>query len=627
MTKQTLCHPPFVLLDDSRPPHKASASWLFHTPERIITATDFNDLAQAFSDIDSAVAEGLHVAGWISYEAAHFFEPKLAKVITRKADEPLVWMMVTQNREKLQSDQIESLLQTTISASDTLVELSLEKEGSRKEAYVDALDKIQRYIAAGDVYQINYTFPQSVLLSGDSLSLYRRLRETQPVAYGAFINTGDHQILSLSPELFVEKRGETLLSRPMKGTAPRGLTSTEDEIIQKSLQSDAKSRAENLMIVDLIRNDISKISMPGSVNVETLFATEQYATLHQMTSDVRSIAKKGLMPSDLLAAMFPCGSVTGAPKIRAMEIIQTLEQQGRGVYCGAIGHFSGSSKNKIGQHAEDQWTLSVPIRTMVLKENAGRLSVGSGIVADSNAQAEYDECLLKGKFAAATNEAHEFSLIETMKLEAGVCQHLPLHLARLQASATYFDYAYDETSVKEALDLYIASKCISIGCYRIRLLLNKKGQVTITSAAFPAEPEGYNSEEQSLRVSLSDEKVRSSDVFLRHKTTNRLVYDQAYKNATAQGFADTLFFNEKGELTEGAISNVFIVKNEVWYTPPLESGVLSGIYREQLLASRSDIKVQPIYKEELLAADKVFIANALRGLRQVTIQSGDALVV
>lgn len=598
---------PFVLLDDSRSAHKAQPSLLFHSPDHIIIANNFDELGPAFDAIDSALADGFHVAGWIAYECARHFEKKLASVITEKADEPLVWMLVTRHRLQLTASDLERLLHSAEHGNSRCATLEKGPPAQSEADYLAALKAVHNYITAGDVYQINHTLPIPVSLKGSALGLYSKLRQRQPVPFGAYIDTGNHKILSLSPELFLEKKGDRLLARPMKGTAARGLTCEEDRIIQQSLKDDPKSQAENLMIVDLIRNDLSRISEAGSVKVPTLFDVEQYPTLHQMTSDVTATAHKALQPSELLAAMFPCGSITGAPKVRAMEIIGSLENTPRGVYCGTIGHFSP----KTNAHAES-WCLNVPIRTLIMdKENRGRLHVGSGVVADSDPSGEYKECLLKASFT--DGNAKEFSLIETLQYSDGKLQSVDAHINRLVDSAYYFSFPVERKAVKAALSEHCLALTPLQEPRRVRLLLDRHGAITITSQEISV------STDEVLSVCVSARPTDSKDLFLRHKTTNRPLYNKAVIAAKKLGHADIIFFNEQGHLTEGAISNIFIEKDGTLYTPPEEAGLLSGVLRTKLLAKRKSIQIKNLTREDLVKADRLFIGNALRGLREVTL--------
>ncbi len=616
MNVTDLRHAPMVLLDDSRPAHRAGRSLLFHDPETVIVAHTLEEVGPALEAMDAALASGLHLAGWISYECAAHFEPRLKPRMTKRADEPLIWMMATRHRKTLTPSDMTEALFSARRGNRHMAKLEIGDSPVTEVDYLAAIEKVHHYIHAGDVYQINYTFPLPCTLEGDALALYERLRASQPVPFGAYIDTGadhgGHKVLSLSPELFVRREGDRLTGKPMKGTAPRGLTLEADEAVAAALKSDEKSRAENLMIVDLIRNDLSRISEPGSVQVTGLFETECYPTLWQMTSTITAKASEGLTPSGLLNALFPCGSVTGAPKVRALEIIAELEAAPRGIYCGAIGHFSPPDPS-AGENGQMDWSLNVPIRTLTFgPDGKGRLSVGSGVVADSDPTGEYEECLLKARFTRT--EAKDFSLIETMKLEVdGNFDLLDEHLARLEASARYFDFALDRADALAMLDEH-GEACMPLDApRRVRLLLGQTGAVTVTSA--PLLPQA-----QTGRVCLAKDRVKSDDTFLHHKTTRRELYDGAFARAFKAGYDDILFFNEKDELTEGAISNVFIVKDGLWLTPPLACGLLAGTLRQALLADHTPaIAEQMIRREDLLAADEVYIGNSVRGLRRVTV--------
>ncbi len=608
MTTIDLHNAPLVLLDDSRPAHKGQPSLLFHNPDHIIRADSFEELETAFKAIDDAVDKGFHVAGWIAYECARHFEPTLAKAITRKAKEPLVWMIATQHRKLLSASDVSKLFHTADRGNARQAELKKFAPSQSEADYVKALEKVHDYITAGDVYQINHTLPIPVELKGPATSLYNKLRQRQPVSFGAYIDTGEDKILSLSPELFLEKKGDQLSARPMKGTAPRGRTLEEDSEAKQSLRDDPKSQAENLMIVDLIRNDLSRISEAGSVEVPALFDIEQYPTLLQMTSTVTARANTSLTPYELLKAMFPCGSVTGAPKVRAMEVIQSLETSPRGVYCGTIGYFSPQTET-----SEASWCLNVPIRTLVLDRNGdGRLSVGSGVVADSDPTGEYEECLLKAAFT--DREPVQFSLIETMRCEDGQITRLSGHLQRLKDSATYFDFSYDHSQVENTLQEHIDAVETLDQTRRIRLLMDRWGATSVTST-----PINHAENSSDITVCLSAIHTNSNDPFLFHKTTNRPLYDEAIKAVMEMGHADVLFFNEQGHLTEGAISNVFVEKDGILYTPPITSGVLPGTLRSDLIENRSDVKEKILTKFDLETADHLYIGNALRGLRSVTL--------
>lgn len=617
---------PIVLLDDSRPPHKSGASLLFHSPEYIIRADTFEDVARALEAIDEAHAKGLHTVGWISYEVAAAFEPRLARHITAKAHEPLIWMMATAHREKLTASAVRELFHSAARGNQRSNTIEITPAAHDQQAYLDAFGKIQTFIQAGDVYQINHTFPSPVEVTGDPLALYQKLRASQPVAYGAYIDTGpgsdDMKVLSLSPELFFEKAGDKLTAKPMKGTAPRGSNNSEDTEISTLLRADEKSRAENLMIVDLIRNDLSRIAMKASVKTEALFQIEKYPTLFQMTSTITAKAKRGLKPSELLTAMFPCGSVTGAPKLRAMEIISELEKTPRGVYCGAIGHFSPAT-----QRRPEAWSLNVPIRTLCLPNSgAGRLSVGSGIVADSNGEAEYQECLLKARFVTAPRP--DFAIIETIRLAEGRFHYLEHHLKRMKASAEYFDFDFDLLGIERALKEH--ADCAPQGnIMRCRLLLTKEGHCSVTGTTLDVAEYIDGCEFSEIlalplagTVKLSDRPVNERDLFFQHKTTLRTLFDHEYRLAQTEGHLDVLFLNGNSNVTEGAISTVYILKGQRVITPPVSDGLLPGIQRAAMIAAlpKANIDVRSISSAELFGADAILIGNAVRGLRRVILQ-------
>lgn len=603
------CNAPFVLLDDSRVAHRAGPSYLFHSPKTIIKAETADQIAAALTAIDKAVADGFHVAGWISYEVAGAFEPRLAHLLDTQPHEPYIWMLVTEQREKLTSDQVAEFLEDTNKADLRTVRIH-----ETQDAYSEALEKILQYIKAGDVYQINHTFPLDLQLDGSSRPLYGRLRKAQPVPYGAYIETGEQTVLSLSPELFIKRTGNTLEARPMKGTAPRGRNTAEDQEISNALVKDAKSQAENLMIVDLIRNDLSRLAQPGSVSVPELFTTERYPTLHQMTSTVLAEAKNGLTPSQLLKAIFPCGSVTGAPKVRAMQIIDELENEARGIYCGAIGHFSPANPGE-----STSWTLNVPIRTVRLKGQAARFNVGSGIVADSDISEEYQECLLKASFLE--NQRAEHQIIETMRFEDGRIFYQDDHIKRLLASCAYFDFAVTQKDIADFLADFITNQKAA-SAQKIRLLARRNGKLSAQATDLPAEPYAgpqtdLTSLPQTGSVCLSPESVDSSARWLFHKTTNRSQYDQSYKQAVENGHLDMLFVNEKGKVTEGAISNLFVRVDGSLFTPPLEDGLLPGVFRKQMLQTTALVERSITLRE--LETGELFLGSAVRGLRKVTL--------
>ena len=620
---------PFVLLDDSRTADIAGTSLLFHSPHDIICARSLADVPFAIEQVDAAVAAGAFVAGWMAYECGAVFEPRIRAVQKHQANEPLVWMLVTHCCEKLSSAEAQNWLDqmagNPIEGEKGQGEIKLSEPTVSATAYGRSAERIKNYIDAGDIYQANFTFPYECTLEGSPIRAYQNLRARQPVEFGALINTGSEIIMSFSPELFVSRDAGSLKAKPMKGTAARAISAEEDNCAIAALSRDEKSRAENLMIVDLIRNDLSRVAAKGSVAVTDMFTVETLPTLHQMTSGVTATAGDNLAPSRLLEALFPCGSVTGAPKIRAMEIIAELETGPRGVYCGAIGHFSPATETHLLN-----WSLNVPIRTVVLdSKGRGRLSVGSGIVADSNIDEEYAECILKAAFAVPLTEnpdeklEADFCLIETMRVQAGEVFEKSRHISRLMSSAKHFGIPLCEDSIlaemKLALEHPLASKNNGVGggvLSKMRMTVDVCGKIVaqVSSLVDPlAAP---------LRVGVAQNVIDSNDLMRHHKTSRRSLYDRASKLASQLGLADILFVNERGEVAEGAISNIFIETADGWYTPPLDCGVLPGVLRAKMLETQLPrLEEKILFLHDLENADALYIGNALRGLRRVEIQN------
>jgi para-aminobenzoate synthetase/4-amino-4-deoxychorismate lyase len=414
-------------------------------------------------------------------------------------------------------------------------------------------------------------------------------------------------VLSLSPELFVRHARHMLAAQPMKGTAHAGDDPRQEAQRAAALATDPKNRAENLMIVDLLRNDLGRIAASGSVRVPRLFEVRRHGDLLQMTSTVEARARPGTDLAELFASLYPCGSITGAPKRRTMQIIDELEDSPRGIYTGAIGWFDAPQP---GAALED-FCLSVPIRTLALQPpgddgvRRGEMGVGAGIVHDSRAADEYVECQLKAAFL--TGLPHEFELFETLHAtrEQG-CRHLDLHRARLRASAAYFGFGFDAAAIHAQLRDCCRTLLTAVP-HRLRLALRQDGSTALTHAPLPplSEP---------VRILLAPECTDSRDLFLRHKTTLRARYDAAWRKAERQGAFDSLFFNREGELTEGGRSNVFIQLDGRWYTPPLSVGVLPGVMRSVLLADPAwNAAERRLRVDDLRAAQRIIVCNALRG--------------
>jgi para-aminobenzoate synthetase/4-amino-4-deoxychorismate lyase len=465
--------------------------------------------------------------------------------------------------------------------------------------HADAVARIRDYIAVGDCYQVNFTFPFSGQCLGDPVALYARLRAAQPVAHGGLVMTPEVCVLSLSPELFVERQGGVIRSRPMKGTAARGGHAGEDAAARSALAASVKDRAENVMIVDLIRSDLGRIAEPGSVRVEAICAVEDYPSVFQMTSTVSARSAAGLY--EVLAALFPCGSITGAPKVRAMQIIHELEQQPRGLYTGALGW--------IG--AQGDFCLSVAIRTLQIEQGGRvRYGVGSGIVWDSAPAAEYAECLLKAGFVASADPG--FRLIETLRLAAGTFPMLALHLERLQGSASALSFACDRAALTKSLEKLAAEN--PQGDFRVRMTLGRAGDVVLAATPLVATAEG-------AKTVFSPARLDSRNPWLRYKTTVRDLYEQELARIQNDpAVFDVIFFNERNEVCEGARSNVFVrmAQGEPLLTPPLVCGLLPGVLRRHLLESGA-AREAVLGEADVRRAAEVYLGNALRGLIRVSL--------
>jgi len=472
------------------------------------------------------------------------------------------------------------------------------KPNCSEEEYASCIKKIKNYLEEGLSYQVNFTFKVNFNFQGSVLDFYLALRRAQPTSYMALINTGDNFILSLSPELFFRIKKSKIFSRPMKGTISRGLTFLDDRENKKHLKTDKKIRAENLMIVDLLRNDLGRIAK--KVWVPKLFAVEQYRTLNQMTSTISATLKENIKIKDIFTALFPCGSVTGAPKIKTMQIIKTLEKEPRGIYTGAIGYISP----KKGA------CFNVAIRTVALSGKKGEMGIGGGIVYDSIEKCEYREALLKAKFLI--EKFPSFSLIESILWDNGYFL-LGLHLRRLRKSADYFSVPLDLKKLKN--DLRILGKSLNGEKFKIMVLVNLEGQIYI-------KKEELNQVKLPVKVKISTQRINPRNVFLYHKTTQRDLYEKERLKAQQEGFFEVIFLNTNEELTEGSISNVFLKKDKFLYTPPVKCGLLPGVLRAKLLKG-GKAKEKTVTLNDLLAADKIYIGNSVRGLLYAQISLAD----
>jgi para-aminobenzoate synthetase/4-amino-4-deoxychorismate lyase len=570
---------PFVLLEDVR--ERPGVARVFANPVETIVADHVDDVASALARVRDALKRGFHVAGWLSYEAGFALEPALREL--KPGDEPLLWFGVFASPERLTSDAVTALLPSAEGAW-----LSPPRPRMARREYDAAFARAHEYIRAGDIYQVNLSFRSDVTLLGDPLAAYSQLRASGGGAWSGVVFNGSAWVLSASPELFFRLSAGRIETRPMKGTARRSDDPGEDRAAGLALVADPKERAENLMIVDLLRNDISKIAVTGSVSVPALFSLETYPTVHTLTSTVAGQARDGADAIDVLSALFPCGSITGAPKIRAMQIIDELEHDHRGVYTGAIGWMAPDGDAEF----------SVAIRTLSVRENGASLGLGSAVTFDSVADQEWEECLLKGRFVA--NDQPPLCLLETMRFtpEEGVA-HLDLHMARLGASARAFLFPFDEELARAFLRSELAHGAApTVVC----LTLDGEGRHALTVRPLPATPSG------PVELAIAPLPVDAGDFRLRHKTTRRSFYDRALSES---GSFEVMFVDEHGFVTQGSFTNVFVMRDGVLATPPGHRGILPGVLRAALLRD-GRAQERELRPEDL--ASGCFIGNAVRGL-------------
>src|SRR5476649_335635 len=597
----------FALLDDASA--SGAGSRLYTGLVAVLRCETADEWPALLDAMEAALARGQYAVSVCSYElGAHLLEmpPRDAVV----GAPPLAQILVFDHCQQLSQDEVAQWLADHAPSTDTPAGIAGITANVGQAEFTRALGRIHDYIAAGDTYQVNYTYRLRFDAFGSPLALYARLRARQPVPYGALVLLPDGgALLSLSPELFVRHAQGELTARPMKGTAPAAAAEQVEENARRAqaLSLDPKNRAENLMIVDLLRNDIGRIAATGTVHVPALFEVRRYSSVLQMTSTVQARLHEDASLADIFQALYPCGSITGAPKRRSMEIIAELEPAPRGIYTGAIGWFDPPIV--AGQVGD--FCMSVPIRTLALQPpgadgvQRGEMGVGAGIVYDSDAQDEYAECQLKARFL--TGLVNEFELFETLYASrADGCRQQERHLVRLARSAAYFGFVWDANAARAALQTACAAR-LDDAPFRLRLALRHDGRFTVQSGALLPLP-------ATVKVILASEPTTADDLFLRHKSSVRTRYDAAWRAAEAQGCFDMLFFNERDQLTEGGRSNVFVQLDGRWHTPPLSCGLLPGVQRAAMLADSTwDAQETVITRAMLDRAEAIVVCNALRG--------------
>ena len=552
----------------------------FVDPLRIHQANRLDEVKAVLEAVVAAGQRGHWCVGFVTHEAAAAFDP--AFTTRGHASGPLAWFaefaVVSEAGLTSPADLPEPAFNVSAWQSDVSA-----------EAFAAAVESIRHDIREGRFYQVNYTTRLHAQFSGDALLFYRALQAAQPRGYHAFIDAGDFQLLSVSPELFFSLRDGVVTTQPMKGTAPRGDTAEQDTALAEYLTHSAKERAENLMIVDLLRNDLSRVATAHSVEVPHLFSLHPLPSVWQMTSTVRASLRPGLTLSDVFGALFPCGSVTGAPKVEAMRAIAELETSARGVYCGAIGVVAPGGAA----------CFNVGIRSVWLEQGHATCGVGSGITFDSSVEGEAAELVYKARFVQRASKA--FGLFETMRLEDGEVWLLARHLDRMENSARHFRFKFDREAAMARLNAL--KEAHPQGIQRCKLMCSADGSLTASAMPLDAPPE-------HPQVRLADSSILSTDEFLQHKTTRRETY--ALHAPAAGGAFDTLLWNERGELSEFTRANLVLQLGAVRVTPPLHSGLLNGTLRAELLAA-GQIEERILTRDDLQRADAIYWINGLRG--------------
>lgn len=573
------------------PIYSNAKSFLFDKPSEILTIYGLNDFEPMLKKADKKIAKNFFGYATLNYELGYLLEQRFHKFL--REDEPLAHLVFfnDKNVKQIKSESIKLSTELNFKVSDFHLNTS-------KTEYIKSIRKIKKHIADGDTYQINYTIKGKFNFEGDIASFLSNLIFNQSAKYIAIINLVDKIIISISPELFFETNLKNIVTKPMKGTITRGLSYQDDQMKKHELENSIKNQAENVMIVDLLRNDLGRICEFGSVQTTKLFEIEKYESLYQMISTVKGKLKKSVKFSDIIKNIFPCGSVTGAPKIRTMEIIRALEKEERGIYTGAIGLMLG--KNLV---------FNVAIRTIQFDREMkkGTIGLGSGVVWDSKPDKEYNEVLLKSNFLIKPEPY--FEIFETARVENGKVTFLNDHLQRMKQTADYFLFNYDENKILKKINNELKT-LDKKKVFRIKIILSKTGKVELQIQEFIEKT-------STVKIILSKNKIKSSNKFQYFKTTNRKLYDEEYNHYKAKGFFDVIYLNENEDVAEGSITNIFIRKGEVITTPTLQCGILPGIYRKHFIRSHPEIKEKRISVGDLVTADEIILTNSLRGAVKV----------
>jgi para-aminobenzoate synthetase/4-amino-4-deoxychorismate lyase len=569
-------------------------------PVGVIEARRPSEVAGAIDAAGSAAARGLWAAGFVAYEAAPGLDPELS-VHVRAPDDPfaelpLAWFALFERKEDL--PPLEPGRLDPFGSAGSPWRPSVDRA-----TYDAAVERIRELIASGHTYQVNHTIRLRAMIRGDERGFYRDLCLAQRGGYAAFLDLGRYRVLSASPELFFRIDGDRITTRPMKGTAPRGRWLAEDEEIAARLVASSKDRAENAMIVDLLRNDLGRICRTGSVEVERMLEAERFETVWQLTSTIEGDLRPEITLLDTFRALFPSGSVTGAPKVRTTRIIADLEDSARGPYCGAIGYLAPAGSG------EPRASFNVAIRTVVLdaQTRTAEYGVGGGITHDSSASGEYEEIVAKARVLTDVRPA--FELFESLAhVPAEGYRHLDEHLERLAGSAGYFGFRFEPEAAAAALKRAVAEVT---GPSVVRLTLARDGGLSTDVRDLPPA-------DDAVRVALDDEPVDPSDVWLFHKTTRRAPYER--RRGRRPDVDDVLLVNDRGEVTESTIANLAVRLDGVWVTPPVDAGLLPGTYRNVLLRE-GRLTERPVTVGELRGAGELALVSSVRGWRPAALVS------
>ncbi len=598
-----------LLLDDVESSREQPTSRLYQHVQQEWCANRFHELDTCFDGIETALAQGQYVVALFAYELGYYWQG-----ITCKHPEPLPLIRAWSFTEvsKLSKEAVDAFLHERLAIESTPSGILNRHDSINQARFTEDIGRIQAWIAAGDTYQINHSYRVYGEAYGSPLALYARLRERQPGRYGAFITDGHQAVLSQSPELLIRRSGDTLIAEPMKGTADAALAQASE------LANDPKNQAENVMIVDLLRNDLGRIAQTGSVHVPALFKVKQHGQVLQMTSTVQAKPQPNLRIADVLRAVFPCGSVTGAPKKRSMEIIQALEDQPRGWYCGALGRFDPNG----------DFAMSVPIRTLQMNHrpqcdsSSFVLGVGAGITIDSDANTEYQECQLKAAFL--TSLPSGVGIFETIRFDPGSdptrIANWSKHLERLSSSARDLGIQLDDDALLKMVQA-AATDLAHDRIHRVRIDLSATGQLSLSHSVIETLPGPVQLfwAHEILQGDYTPQQLtmQSHHPLLRHKVSERVIYDAAWHKAVKLGGFDALFVNEHGHVTEGGRTSVLIREdvNGPWLTPPLSAGVLPGVMRSVILADPSmNAREANLTIAQVVNANEIMLCNALRGM-------------